>query len=365
MVGVDFERMGTTRFDIYSGAEWMVAQKLPIAGKNLSAARAADAEARAAWEDVRRLRFDLAAKARAASYRLANAHAQLAINAQNEKLIGRALEIGNAKLSVGKSAQADVLAIDVDLQKLALERESLEQALSGQETALNVLLNRPAGTPLGKPSPLAFRPLSWSASALEARILVLRPEIAALEQRLQAEEARLQRARREWIPEPQVRVEARHFRGSSETFTEYDTGIFFSIPWANPGKYSASVHEAQQMVEAARRELEAGRTTALGLLRDQLRKIATLRRQYELSRDKLVPLARKTEGTLQINYQADTASFIELLTAQKVLRDTEAAASTQLTEYLAALAELEAIVGAGRTELPQGAPVPRKERSRP
>lgn len=365
MVGVDFERMGTTRFDTYSGAEWMIAQKLPLAGKNLSGARAAEAEARAAWEEVRRVRLDVAAKVRAACYRLANAHAQLAINAQNGKLIGKALEIGNAKLSVGKSAQADVLAIDVELQKLAVERESLEQALSDQQTALNVLLNRPAGMPVGQPAALAFRPLASTASALEGRILAQRPEIAAMEQRIKAEEARLQRARREWIPEPQVRVEARHFRGSSETFTEYDTGIFFSIPWANPGKYSAGVREAQQMVEAARRELEAERTAAVGLLRDQLRKIATLRRQYELSRDKLVPLARKTEGTLQINYQADTAAFIELLSAQKVLRDTEAAASTQLAEYLVALAELQAIVGAGRAEPSSVAPVASAKRSRP
>ena len=176
------------------------------------------------------------------------------------------------------------------------------------------------------------------------------PEIAAVEQRLKAEEARVQRARREWIPEPQVRVEARHFRGNSETFTEFDTGIFFSIPWANPGKYSAGVREAQQMAEMARREIEAERTAALGLLRDQLRKIGTLRRQYDLSTAKLVPLARQTEATLQINYQADSASFIELLTAQKVLRETEAAASTQLAEYLAALAELEAIVGGDPAE---------------
>ncbi len=350
MVGVDFERMGTTRFDTYTGAEWMVAQKLPIAGKNLSSARAAEAEARAVWEEVRRRRLDVVAKARAACYRLANAHAQLAINAQNGTLVGKALEIGNAKLSVGISAQADVLAIDVELQKLAVERESLAQAISDQETVINVLLNRPASAPLGTPAALVFRPMRSSPSALESRILAQRPEIAAVEQRLKAEEARVQRARREWIPEPQVRVEARHFRGSRETFTDYDTGIFFSIPWANPGKYSAGVREAQQMAEMARREIEAERTAALGLLRDQLRKIGTLRRQYELSRDKLVPLARKTEATLQINYQADSASFIELLTAQKVLRETEAAASTQLAEYLAALAELEAIVGGDPAE---------------
>jgi outer membrane protein TolC len=86
------------------------------------------------------------------------------------------------------------------------------------------------------------------------------------------------------------------------------------------------------------------------MLRDQLRKITTARRQYELSHDKLLPLARKTTETLRINYEADTATFIEVLTVQRMLRDAEAAASTQLADYLSALAELEAIVGADPTD---------------
>ena len=138
MVGVDFERMGTTRLGTYSDSEWMVSQTLPIAGKNLSRSRAAEAEARVAWENVRRMRLEVTAKARAAYHRLGNAHAQLVINAQNRELVGRVLEIGNVKLSVGKSAQADVLAMETDILKLDVERENLAQALSDQQTALNV-----------------------------------------------------------------------------------------------------------------------------------------------------------------------------------------------------------------------------------
>ena len=350
MIGVDFERMGTTRFGTYSDAEFMASLALPITGKNLSRGRAAEAEARAAYEDVRRLRLEITAKAKVAYYRLANAHAQLVIIRQNRELFERVLELGNAKLSVGKSAQADVLATETDIQRLDIERESLAQALSDQQTALNVLMNRSPGMSLRNPVPLTFRPMRADPAQLEAGLLAQRPEIAAAEQRLKAEEARLQLAHRAWIPDPQVRVEARSFRGSGDTFTEYDTGIFFSVPWVNPRKYSAGVREAQQMVEAMRREIEGERASALGMLRDQLRKIGTFRRQYELSRDKLLPLARKTTETLHINYGADTATFIEVLTVQRMLRDAEATTSTQLTDYLAALAELEAIVGSDPTE---------------
>ena len=144
MVGVDFERMGTTKFGTYSDSEWMASQMIPISGKNLSRGRAAEAEARAAYEEVRRLRLEVTAKAKVAYYRLANAHAQLVINRQNRELFERVLAIGNAKLSVGKSAQGDVLATETGIQRLDIERESLAQALSDQQTALNVLMNRTA-----------------------------------------------------------------------------------------------------------------------------------------------------------------------------------------------------------------------------
>jgi len=364
MVGVDFERMGTTRFGTFSDSEWMASQSLPLSGKNLSRGRAAEAEARAAYEAVRRTRLDITAKAKTAYYRLANAHAQIAINRDNRGLYEQVLAAGNAKLSVGKSAQGDVLATETDIQRLDVEREALKQAFFEQQTALNVLMNRPPGSPLGQPAPLAFRAMRADPAQLEARLLAQRPELALAEQRLKAEEARLQLAHREWFPDPQVRVEARHFRGSGDTFTEYDTGIFFSVPWANPRKYSAGVREAQQMVEAMRREIEGERASALGMLRDQLRKIGTLRRQYELTRENLLPLARRTTETLRINYEADKATFIELLNAQRMSRDAEAAASMQLTDYLAALAELEAIVGSdpGMPDSSKSSATPSKRR---
>ena len=76
-----------------------------------------------------------------------------------------------------------------------------------------------------------------------------------------------------------------------------------------------------------------------------LRKIGTFRRQYELTREKLLSLARRTTETLRINYEADKATFTAVLTVQRMSRDAEAAASMQLADYLAALAELEALVG--------------------
>lgn len=355
MVGVDFERMGTTRFSTYADAEWMASQTVPLAGKNISRGRAAEAEARAAYEEVRRVRLDVTAKARGAYFRLANARAQLAVIEKNRGLLSQFVEVIKGKIAVAAAAQAEALAAETDLQKLDQERVRMEQELSDQQSMLNVLMNRPAKAPIGEPAPLAFKEQRWSAGTLESLILAQRPEVNAAERTVAAEQARLQLARREWIPEPQFRVEARHFRGSSDAFTEYDTGIFFSVPWLNFRKYSAGVREAAASVESARQAHGAARVEALGMLRDTLRKIASLSQQYHLSTDKIVPLARQTVETLRAGYQAGTSGYLEVLTAQRTLREAEAAASAQLADYLATLAELEAVVGIE----PDAAPAPK------
>lgn len=345
MAGVDFERMGTTKLGKYSDAEWMLSQTVPIAGKNLSRARAAESEARAAFEDVRRTRLDLIAKTRTAFHRLANAHQQLALNEHNSAIAGEFASISRKKYEVGSRTQADVFAAETDIARLAQERFAMEREVREQEAALNVLLNRPASSQLGAPAPLSFRELSWTEEKLRPLALAQRPEVLSAEQRIGAESAKVQLAKREWIPEPQLRVEARHFRGSSETFSEYDTGVFFSIPWGNARKYSAGVREAERGLEAARLEREAARTETLGMLREKFSKLSALARQYQLSRDKIVPLAKQTVETLQAGYQADTATFLDLLIAQRTQREAEATALNQLTDYLVALAELDAIAG--------------------
>jgi outer membrane protein TolC len=232
--------------------------------------------------------------------------------------------------------------------RLGREFRTLKQALSDQQTALNVLMNCPPGSPLGGPAPLAFRAMRTDPARLESRLFAHRPDLAVAEQRAKAEEARLQLAHCQWNPDPQVRMEARHFSGNGSTFTEYDTGIFFSVPWANPRKYSAGLREAEQMVKVMRREIEGERTSALGILRDQLRKIGALRRQYELTREELLPLARKTTGALRFNYEADKATCIELLNAQRMSHDAGVAASMQTASSASPTSSLKSIATASR-----------------
>lgn len=351
MVGLDVQRTGTTRFDTYTDNEWMALQAIPISGKNLSRGRIAHSEALETFEEFRRAELDVTSRAKAAYSKLSGAYAQLEINGRNQDLLKQMVEISRAKYEVGTQSQADVLLAQTDLARLSETRAMIEQDISEQQTQLNVLMNRPARAPLGRPGPPVFKVRDIYSDSLEATALASRPEILMAQRKIEAEKGRVQLAKRQWIPDPQIQVKARQFNGTVG-IQEYDTGIFFSVPWMNVSKYSAGVAEAEKSLESAQREYDAASNEVLGLVRDQVKKIETIAQNYRLYHNRIVPLANETVQSTRSSYEADKTSFLELITARRTLQDVDLSALNYLTNYQVALSELEAIIG-GNIPMPK------------
>jgi outer membrane protein TolC len=117
------------------------------------------------------------------------------------------------------------------------------------------------------------------------------------------------------------------------------------VPWPNAVKYSAGVAEAERSLEKAQRESDAARTEALGMVRDQLKKIDISAQNYRLFTDKLVPLAQQAMQATRATYESDKTTFLELLTTRRTSQDVESAALQHLIDHEVAIAELEAIIG--------------------
>ena len=336
----------------------MLEQEVPISGKNHSRARAATAEAGAAFEDLRRMELDVVMRARSAYARLANGYAQLEVNYRSEVLLNEFAQISRSRYEAGSATQADVLIAQTDATKLLEARAEIERQISEAQSALNVLMNRTAQAPLGQPAAPTFGPREFSLQRLQAQALAFRPEVQRAQSRIEAETFRLELAHRQWFPDPALNVKAQRYNESAQAVSEVDVGVSFPLPWFNAKKYSSGVLEARKGVENAQREFEAARVETLGLVRDQLRKIQTLATQYELYRDKLLPLARQTVEASRAAYEASTGGFLELITTRRTLQDAESTALNHLADYQAAVAELDAIVGHG---IPK--PIPTNNRS--
>ena len=362
LVGADVERFGTSQFGDWTDVEYMVMQEIPISGKNRSRARIADAESRASWEEFRRVQLDVVAGVKAAYFNLGNARAQLAVNQRSIDLLTQFTEISLKKYEAGTQTQGDVLLAQTEAVRLGEQRKDLERDLSDAQTRLNTLLNRRPESPVGQAE---LRFVHFRANPERLRILMLarRPELLAAEHNVTGEKAKLQLAQRQWFPDPQIRVEARDLNGDGSGISEYDTGVFFSIPWPNFKRYVAGEREARSGIEMQRSNLHRAENDALGALRDQIKKIETLHHHYELFRGQLLPLAKQTVEATLAGYESDKAGFLDLLTAQRRAQDIEAAYFMHLTNYLIALAELEAIVGADPLhERPSASPAKGREK---
>jgi outer membrane protein, heavy metal efflux system len=322
-----------------------VQQMIPLTGKNRSKERIAAAEAVASFEDFRRQQLDVISKTKASYFRLANIYLLLDLNDQEEAALSQTLDASKAKFEVGTQSQADYLTADVERQKIIEARRDLEQKLSDEQTKLKVLMNRDPFSSLGRPvSSEALLP-DLSTERLRRLTLANRPEVRQAQSMVIGASAKVELAKREWIPDPSVSLQAQHYNAGRQAISEINAGVSIDLPWFNSKKYQAGEREAQSDLLAAQQSLEGAQTEAIGVLRDQLQKIETMHHHIELYRDRLLPTARQTVSSYQADYETDKATLIQVLTSENNLRELETMYNQDLTDYRVAIAELESLVG--------------------
>jgi cobalt-zinc-cadmium efflux system outer membrane protein len=255
------------------------------------------------------------------------------------------LDASKAKFEVGTQSQADYLTADVERQKIIETRHDLEQKLSDEQTKLKVLMNRDPFSLLGRPVLSEALPQDLSPERLRQLTLANRPEIRQAQSMVIEASEKVELAKREWIPDPSVSLQAQHYNAGRQAISELNAGVSIGLPWFNRKKYRAGESEAQSDLLAAQQSLEGAQNEAIGMLRDQLQKIETLHHHIELHRDQLLPSARQTVSSYQADYETDKASLIQVLTSENNLRELETMYNQDLTDYRVAIAELESLVG--------------------
>ena len=323
----------------------MLEQALPLSGKNRLQGNAASADAWGAFEQFHREQLDAIAKARTAYFQLANGYAQLEVNRRNVDLLKQFVEITRQKFKVGAHSESDVLNGETTLAKLEEDEADIHRQIAQAQVELNRLMNRPPQTLLGRPVEMTFQPLNLSLEKLEGLALAHRPELFIAQKKIDAAQARLNAARREWLPDPTFRVEADRYNADPTVVGEVDLGFSVDLPWFNRGKYKAAVRENRKMLESAEEQLTAVREDALSMVQNQFIEVETFHHHTELYKNKLLPLAQETASAKLSGYQTDKENFLDLLEAQRNAQEVEGMYWEHLMHYNIAVAELESLVG--------------------
>ncbi len=345
-----------------------VEQTLPYPGK-LSLERAAavhDVEsARASLDGARR---QVARDVEDAYYELAFIDRADSIVARNRDVLASLIGVTEVRYGVGTSGQQDVLKARVEATRLAETATTLNAQRRATLARLNAALSRPSDTPIDRPeipeaiaraavstsphdihfassalgAPAADSPLP-NVAALQEMALRENPELRAQSATIAAEAARVELARKAFLPDIDLTVEYGHRAyGIPDMMT---ATVSVPIPIFKGRKQDAGVAEANAQLAA----LESDRAQKQNEIRaDVARLDADLeqsRTQLALYVKALLPEARATLASATANYQVSRVDFLTVLDAQATVFNYETEYFRSLSDFARNLAELERVVG--------------------
>lgn len=344
-----------------------VGQTFPYPGKLSLRRRAAERELDAARADADAARLEVTRDVRRAYYDIAYTDRALEIVERNGVVLLDVIKAAEVRYAVGSGAQPDVLRARVEAARLGEEAVALLEERRAAVAALNVVLDLPTETPLegaAVPDRIARAAVSDSAgkirfvsaslgsraadsplpplAALQARAVERSPVLRAHEAMISAQTARVELARKDYLPDFDFSLQYGQRSGRPDMVTAF---VSVPIPIQRGSKQNQLVAEARGELSALGAEQQA----LLNEIRGQVARLyAGLERdraQLALYVKAIIPQGRATLESTIANYQVARSDFLSLLDAQTTLFNYEAAYFRTLTSFAKTLAELEQVVG--------------------
>jgi outer membrane protein, heavy metal efflux system len=327
------------------GYEVALSQKLPWFGKRGLSEAIASAEADATHSELESTRQALALAAVLLYEDYAVAVRSLQINAQHVELLRTLRDAAGTQLSAGQAGIGDALRVEAELGRM--ERDALTLAAQRDVTAaqMNELLHRPPEQPLLPPSAEFARAPELPPDdlrTLTAEAARSRPEVAAARHRARGEQARAERAGREYYPDLMLSTSYSSMWDAPEH--RFMIGLGVQLP-LGLGRRAAAADEAQ----AARARFESEALAASDAARTQIfvaiRQMQRARDALELLEARLLPLASDQVEAARGAFVASRGTFTSVLEAQRELRNTQLDQQLARAEYHRQRAELDRALG--------------------
>ncbi len=287
---------------------------------------------------------ELIARLKQAYYDLFLAHKAIQIHHEQIDLLTQFLEIAVAKFRTGKGTQVDVLKAQVELSTLHQQLPVLEQRRETAQANVNTLLNRDPRTPLGLPQEPRAERFDKDLDELFRMAADARPEVKAAGLAVQRNEQTRALAHRQYYPDVTVAVQRfQNFQATDGFGAIMAINLPFAF-WTKP-KYDAGVQEASAAVAAARADLQTLENQTRFQIRDVLAKVRASWEVTVLYRTTVLPQAEESLASARAGYRTGRTDFLNLIEADRALRDFQLAYYRALVDREARLAELEQIVG--------------------
>src|SRR5262245_3165983 len=322
-------------------------QKLPWHGKRSLRGAVAAADADAAYQDVEDSRLQVRLAADLAFFEYFLVTRLLELNGENARKMQEFYEAAQARYRTNRAEQQDVLQAELERADLARRQLELERMRQVAIARINTLLRRwpdaPLPPPPGELEPPAApedKSLSWQLA------LQQRPDLAALAWRVQAAEAALELAYKNYYPD-------------FDTFARYDTwwqpastqgplrtqiGVAMNLPVYRQ-KLQAAVCEAQFRLNQRRAEFDQRALQIQYEVLSAAEQVDESRKTLGLYSQRLIPAAEQNVAAARTSYDVGKLNFLQLAQTQRQLIAIRERQIEALVAYHRRAAELARAVG--------------------
>lgn len=321
-----------------------LSQTFPFPGKLALKEQVASRSADITEQAVRAKEWDVIAQLKQAYYDFFLAHKAIQIHHEQVELLEQFFEIATTKFRTGKGSQVDVLKAQVELSTLYQQLPVLEQRRETAQGRLNTLVDRDPRFPLGLPQEPREGRFDQDLEALYRVASTARPELKAAGLAIQRNEQSHALAHRQYYPDFQVTFQRFQNFQANDGFGAY---VAMTVPfafWTKP-KYDAGVQEASAAIAAARADFQNLGNVTRFQIRDLLSKIRASGEVALLFRTTVLPQAEQGVEAARAGYRTGRTSFLDLIDADRALREFELAYWRALVDRESRVAELEQVIG--------------------
>ncbi len=326
-----------------AGQTWYgLEQGFSFPGKRGLRGEVARWDAEAAEQDYLAVSRRVRAQVKVAYARLYRVQRQITVHREHQALLNELIQSALHRYAVGQATQQESLKAQVDLSMLHVSLLTLEQEQQSLRIELNTLAGRPDDPLFFGTAQIDYRPVAVGLAALETQALEQRPEIQAAGRMVARQDEAIALARSAWRPDFMAEVSYWDVHDGPNRWML--TGKM-TLPWVVAGKYRAKVAEETAGRARAVAEVEAEKNETRSLVRDVFLKLNTLQSLIDLYRNGIIAQAEQGLESSRIAYTTGRTDFLNLIDAERQLRDVRLAADVALADWAEQRAELERVVG--------------------
>lgn len=328
--------------------QFMVSQTLPWFGTLGLRAQAAERAAESARMEFESARLALHYRVRSAYYELYYLARSIELTRETLSILEQVEAAARSRLRAGTGEHADVVRAQVEIAREEDRLRELEQMREPLASRLNAALNRPVDMTVILPHEIPHDRYDGDIGAIVSILEETNPDLAARRERVEAERARTDEARRAFFPDVTLGVGYAIRSGSNRMGMEMEDAVMAMIGVSIPlwrESYQAGV---RQRIATRLAAANAERETRYSLSSDAQAALfahTDADRRARLYETTLIPKATEALEASLGALRAGRAGLTDVLDAQRTLIEFGVSMERAKVDRAAALAELEMLVG--------------------